>query len=367
MTSGTVPELASLLAVDELAELCARVTRPLGAALTIEDARGQRLVGAPIGVTSVTRDLRCAGVVIGRVIASGPTAEAAASIAVAAIELAARHAWTGQRASTASTASAALAGVAAARTTTAEGNERADRARASFLAMMSHELRTPLTSVMGYAELLLEGLAGPINPEQTEHLRTILGKSEQLLAVIGALLDVARASSGAPSDLTAVPLAPLVHDIVGRHVELAGRRGLRVQIDAAPLVAYGDRRQLRQLITNLLDNAIKFSRDGGVIDVRVGPGPLRADGGPTAAHVIVRDRGVGIPPEAMARIFDPFFQVDSSSTRTHGGAGIGLTVARAFAEAHGGRLWVEPTDGPGATFVVALPLDQAGQAGEAPR
>jgi signal transduction histidine kinase len=359
VTSGTVPELASLLAVDELTELCARITRPLGAALTIEDARGQRLVGAPIGVTSVTRDLRCGGVVIGRVMASGPTAESAASIAVAAIELAARHAWTGQRAST---ASAALAGVAAARTTTAEGNERADRARASFLAMMSHELRTPLTSVMGYAELLLEGLAGPINAEQTEHLRTILGKSEQLLAVIGALLDVARASSGAPSDLAAVPLAPLVHDIVGRHVELAGRRNLRVQIDAAPLVAYGDRRQLRQLITNLLDNAIKFSRDGGVIDVRVAPGPLRADGGPNAAHIVVRDRGVGIPPEAMGRIFDPFFQVDSSSTRSHGGAGIGLTVARAFAEAHGGRLWLEPTDGPGATFVVAVPLDHPGEA-----
>jgi signal transduction histidine kinase len=184
VTSGTVPELASLLAVDELTELCARITRPLGAALTIEDARGQRLVGAPIGVTSVTRDLRCGGVVIGRVMASGPTAESAASIAVAAIELAARHAWTGQRAST---ASAALAGVAAARTTTAEGNERADRARASFLSMMSHELRTPLTSVIGYSELLLEGLAGPVAAEQREHLHApSSARPEQLLQMISA-------------------------------------------------------------------------------------------------------------------------------------------------------------------------------------
>lgn len=332
MSDPATPELQRLLTAEELGNLCARLGPPLRASLAIEDHRGQRLSGGPIGVTAVTRDLRCAGHVVGRVVATGPGAEAAAAALVTSVELAAGHAWRAARAA-----------------------DPGDRARAAFLAMMSHELRTPLTSVMGYAELLLEGLAGPINDEQREHLQTILSKSEQLLGVIGALLDVARASSGAPSERGPVPLRPLVEEVVARATEGALRRGLRVHLAVAPLVVQGDRRQLRQLVANLVDNAVKFSHDGGDIEVRVERAP-ESDG--AAARIVVRDGGVGIAPDIVARVFEPFFQADSSSTRAHGGAGIGLTVARAFAEAHGGRLWVESTAGAGATFVAALPLAQ---------
>ncbi len=334
MSDLATPELQRLLTAEELDNLCTRLGPPLRAALAIEDARGNRLVGGPIGVTAVTRDLRCAGHVVGRVVATGPGAEAAAAAVVSAIELAAGHAWRAARL-----------------------GDPGDRARAAFLAMMSHELRTPLTSVMGYAELLLEGLAGPINDEQREHLQTILGKSEQLLGVIGALLDVARAASGGPIERALVPLQVLVEEVVGRAGEAAQRRGLRLHIAAAPLAVQGDRRQLRQLIANLVDNAMKFSHDGGDIEIRV-------ERDVDAARIVVRDAGVGIAADAIDRVFEPFFQADSSSTRAHGGAGIGLTVARAFVEAHGGRLWVESNAGAGATFIAALPLASA-EAGRA--
>ncbi|MEZ4368652.1 MAG: HAMP domain-containing sensor histidine kinase [Kofleriaceae bacterium] len=359
MISDGVLELRRLLSADELTELCDRLGPPLRATLAVEDLRGERLAGTPAGVTAVTRELACLGEPIGRVIAAGPGAEAAAAALASAIEIAAHHA---QGRVLASNTHAAAMDVNFAELTAQNQRlaaavarfEQAERARSTFLSTMSHELRTPLTSVMGYTEILLEGLAGPVTPEQLDHLRTIMSKAEQLLEVISAVLDVARASSGSVGgDRGEVDLGRLATEVLASFGESAGRRGLRLERALAPAIVRGDRRQLRQVLVHLVSNATKFSHDGGTVELEVVAG---AGGG---GRVRVRDHGVGISAEALPRVFEPFFQADSSSTRAHGGSGLGLTVARAFVEAHGGQLEVEATPGGGATFTVVLPGDPA--------
>ena len=239
-----------------------------------------------------------------------------------------------------------------------------DRIKSNFLATMSHELRTPLTSVIGYSEMLLEGLAGPITGEQRDYLTTILGKADQLLQLITAVLDMSKLEAGPASlDVTPVSVDEVVASVVASFAPPCKKRSIALETAiAAPLRVSGDRRQIRQVLWNLVSNAVKFTPDGGRIVVGVRLGPLAPEGVSTrpdnrlAAHVEVTDSGIGISGEQLPHIFEPFFQVDSSSTREYGGSGLGLTLAKAYVEAHGGRMWVDSTPGRGSTFVASFPV-----------
>jgi signal transduction histidine kinase len=218
--------------------------------------------------------------------------------------------------------------------------------------------------------MMVEGLAGPISPEQREYLSTILGKADQLLALITAVLDVASLESGQLAiDRSALSLAEVVASEVATIQPQAGRRGIAIQLDShGETTVVGDRRKIRQIVSSLLSNAVKFTPDRGRVGIAVRPGPLSPGDAcaPRAVQLVVSDSGIGISRDQVAKIFEPFFQVDSSSTRAFGGTGLGLTLAKAYVEAHGGRIWVDTAPGQGSTFTATFPLRSLDEQGAAP-
>jgi len=254
-----------------------------------------------------------------------------------------------------------------------ERMQEVDRLKSNFLATVSHELRTPLTSVIGYAEMLLEGLAGPLSREQRDYVQIIMEKGDQLLQLITGILDVSRMETGSLRVAREpVNLRELVESGIAALGPLARRKRLEI-LGGAPADAprvQGDREKIRQVLLNLLGNAVKFTPEGGRVEVTIEVGPMTpleelgahavalGSSGP-ARHLGVRmsiaDNGIGIAPESQGRIFEPFFQVDSSSTRAYGGTGLGLTLVKSYVEAHGGRVWVDSELGRGSAFTVTLP------------
>jgi signal transduction histidine kinase len=227
-----------------------------------------------------------------------------------------------------------------------------DRLKSNFLATMSHELRTPLTSVIGYSEMMLEGLGGPLTPEQKEYLGIIMEKGENLLQLITSILDISKIEAGRVRLLLAeADPAQLMRDAVATVLPLARKKGVRVACEAGELPRlHCDREKLRQCLVNLCQNAVKFTPAGGTITVAAAlePGERLA--------IRVQDTGIGIPAEHRERVFDVFYQVDGSSTREYGGAGLGLAIVKSFVEAHGGEVSVTSTPGSGSTFSVVLPI-----------
>lgn len=228
--------------------------------------------------------------------------------------------------------------------------EQANAAKARFLAMMSHELRTPLNAIGGYTELLQLGLRGPVTPEQVEDLARIRRNRDHLLSIITDILSFARADAGHLTlHMHDVPIAAVLADTqaaLGHQHEAAE---VRVLFDPVPagLLVRADRDKLQQVLLNLVTNAVRFTQPGGEVRVSIEP---RAD----RVALRVHDTGIGIPPEKLERIFEPFVQVDASLTRKVGGTGLGLAIARELTEAMGARLSVESTAGKGSTFVVDL-------------
>ncbi len=262
-----------------------------------------------------------------------------------------------------------------------EANERLqelDRLKSNFIATVSHELRTPLTSVIGYSEMLLEGMAGDLNGEQRGYVATILEKGESLLSLIGQVLDLSRIESGnvlvrkerfdvhKVLKLCETDVMPLVQK---RSINLE----ITVDSDVQPIVADADK--VRRIVTNLLGNAVKFTGEGGRIEVRADVcedlpvGSDRFDPFEPARNqylrLVVQDSGVGIPEDKLSRIFDAFYQVDNSSTREYGGTGLGLAIVRNFVHAHNGRIEVRSSVGEGSTFTVKLPYQAESPVGDA--
>ncbi len=359
-------ELARLVPTAELGELVTAIERALGGTLAIYDRRGQLLAGVA-DPAAVQRAIEHEGEPMARLAASGPNAEAAIALATETLGLLVHHAHAREL--------AAATHEEAMRVTFGELTEHnlrlqravsrleeLDRLKSNFLATMSHELRTPLTSVIGYAEMMAEGLAGAVSPEQHDYLTTILGKADQLLGLITSVLDVSSLESGQLAlERGQLSLADVVASEVATFQPQAGRRGIAIQLDAhGDSVVVGDRRKIRQVVSSLLSNAVKFTPDQGRVGVLVRPGPLAPgqDGdAPPAVQLVVSDSGIGISRDAVQKIFEPFFQADSSSTRAFGGTGLGLTLAKAYVEAHGGRIWVDTTPGAGSTFVCTFPLE----------
>jgi two-component system sensor histidine kinase BarA len=240
--------------------------------------------------------------------------------------------------------------------------QEADRVKSNFLATVSHELRTPLTSVIGYSEMLLEGIAGELNEEQREYVRTVMEKGDQLLVLITGILDISRMEAGqmkfekAPFELdevVGVALSTVAPNARRKKINLS----CDLPVDLPKVI--GDRDKVRQVVLNLLNNSIKFTPEGGTVAIRAEEGALSPNAsqpGVMGIRVLVQDSGIGVAPEYHQRVFDPFFQVDNSSTREYGGTGLGLSIVKRFIEAHGGNVWLESREGGGATFYFTLPL-----------
>jgi two-component system sensor histidine kinase BarA len=369
-------ELARLVPAGELDELVASIARALGGAVAIFDRSGRRLAG-PDEAGPPTVPFVHDGEELGALGATGPQAPAALTLAAEVLDVVVHHAHARDLA--AATHEEAMRLTFGELTEHNQRLRRAvarleelDRLKSNFLATMSHELRTPLTSVIGYTEMMVEGLAGPISPEQREYLSTILGKADQLLSLITAVLDVASLESGQLAlDRCALSLADVVASEVATIQPLAGRRGIAIQLEAqGETIVVGDRRKIRQIVSSLLSNAIKFTPDRGRVGIAVRAGPLAPGevNAPPAVQLVVTDSGIGISRDQVPKIFEPFFQVDSSSTRAFGGTGLGLTLAKAYVEAHGGRIWVDSSPGQGSTFTATFPIraqpEEGGERGD---
>ena len=229
--------------------------------------------------------------------------------------------------------------------------EQASRAKSEFLAVMSHELRTPLNAIAGYAELMELGVQGPVSSEQREALERIQRSQRQLLGMINQVLNYARLETGnVRYTLTDVPLDAILRAaeaLVFPQIQAKGLRYHYLGCDDRVTVR-ADSEKLQQILLNLLGNAVKFTDNGGEIEVGT---EAKAE----TITVHVRDTGVGIPPEKIALIFDPFVQVDSRYTRTRNGAGLGLAISRDLARGMHGDLTVESVVTSGSTFTLTMP------------
>jgi signal transduction histidine kinase len=235
-----------------------------------------------------------------------------------------------------------------------------DRLKSNFLATISHELRTPLTSIIGYSEMLVQGMAGALSPDQDEYVKTILDKGESLLALISSILDITQIEAGRVRlAFGACDVNDVVKQAVSSIAPQAQKKRLNLESRYAPGMGRAsiDREKVRQSVVNLLANSLKFTPEGGRVRVTVlpdaPPGLLAA--GRVAFAIMVEDTGIGIPRDQLERIFETFYQVDQSSTRQYGGAGLGLAIVKSFVEAHGGRVHVESEVGRYSRFLVAIP------------
>ncbi|MBK8013202.1 MAG: PocR ligand-binding domain-containing protein [Deltaproteobacteria bacterium] len=252
-----------------------------------------------------------------------------------------------------------------------------DRLKSNFLAMVSHELRTPLTSVIGYSEMLAEGLAGELTEEQKAYATTIRDKGESLLELIGSLLDMSKIEAGAMRlNLSDVEVGPLVEGAKSYVVPQAQRKSVELIVDVQPDLPRlrADREKLRQCLINLLGNSVKFTPSGGQIrlgaSVFVGARRMAVDDGrfgppdETFVRLDVSDTGIGIPADKLEAVFERFYQVDNSITREYGGTGLGLAIVKRFVEAHEGEVWLETREGVGTTFSLLIPIERTMEATE---
>ena len=228
-----------------------------------------------------------------------------------------------------------------------------DRLKDEFVALVSHELRTPLTSIRGYLELIREGKAGRTTKRQENFLDVMNRNSERLLRLVSDLLFVAQAESGKVTlELEALDLSAVARDAVDTTRPLAVKKAIALNlVTDDELRVSADRARLVQLLDNLLSNALKFTPEGGRVDV-----VLSAENG--HAVLEVADSGIGIPRAEQGRLFERFYRASTATAQAVPGTGLGLAIAKAIVEAHGGRIDVESDEGAGARFRVELPVRQ---------
>jgi signal transduction histidine kinase len=229
--------------------------------------------------------------------------------------------------------------------------EAASQHKSEFLANMSHELRTPMNAILGFSEVLSEGMFGEINDKQAEYLRDILDSGRHLLSLINDILDLSKIEAGRMElEPTDFDLLSAIDNALTLVRERAGRRGIALgrEVDERVGMIRGDERKVKQVLLNLLSNALKFTPEGGRIDVRAAV----SDG---MAEVSIADTGVGIAPEDQEAVFEEFRQVGTADKKVEG-TGLGLTLSRKFIELHGGRISVKSQLGEGSTFTFALPM-----------
>ncbi|MEW6326806.1 MAG: response regulator [Thermodesulfobacteriota bacterium] len=237
-----------------------------------------------------------------------------------------------------------------------------DKLKSTFLANMSHELRTPMNAIIGYTDLLIDGVDGPINEEQQKSLKKIAGNSRYLLQLINDVLDISKIESGKielePKELD---LKWLIESVIPTFEPLIEQKGLTLayHIDEGLPLAYGDEDTIRQVLINLLSNAVKFTPKGGItITARPSGRGIKPGEEPIFAEVCVEDTGIGIKEEDLGTIFDKFVQVDRTTVRPYEGTGLGLSIARGLVALHKGMIWATSKYGEGSKFYFTIPLNK---------
>jgi signal transduction histidine kinase len=229
--------------------------------------------------------------------------------------------------------------------------ETANRHKSEFLANMSHELRTPLNAIIGFSEVLRQQMFGAINPKQGEYLEDIQTSGQHLLSLINDILDLSKVEAGKMElQLSRFSLHAALGSVLLMVRERAAGRGiaLRTELDPAIDQLEADERKVKQVVLNLLTNAVKFTPSGGAVTLETKP-----DG--AGVLISVRDTGVGIAPADQARVFEEFTQAGAGAASGQEGTGLGLALSRRLVELHGGRIWVESELGKGSTFSFTLP------------
>ena len=231
-----------------------------------------------------------------------------------------------------------------------------DRLKAAFVSVASHELKTPINVILGYLTLLTDGIYGPIPDEQRGVLATVERQAKTLSRLVQHLLDVSRFEAGvARLELRPVVLRPILHEAEQAHAVLARQRGVAFRTVFAselPDVVTWDADRMREVLDNLLTNAVKFTSAGGTVELAAAPDRRRA---PPSIRITVRDSGVGIAAEQLPRVFEKFYQADNQDGASAKGTGLGLSIVKEIVEAHGGTITVDSTPGVGTLFTVVLP------------
>jgi PAS domain S-box-containing protein len=254
--------------------------------------------------------------------------------------------------------------------------EEASRMKSEFLANMSHELRTPLNSIIGFSEVLRDGLVGELTDKQRKFIGDIFGSGQHLLSLINDILDLSKVEAGKMMlDLEPISISALLANASSIVRETAAAHHVRMDIDVAEELGaiQADTRKVKQIVYNLLSNAVKFTAEGGHVILRASRVPLAAVGQHSGAwtgrsfpmgdsvfaeflQISVTDSGIGISPEGLEQLFKPFSQIDSGLARKFEGTGLGLAMVKLLAELHGGAVAVESAVGEGSCFTVWLPL-----------
>jgi PAS domain S-box-containing protein len=228
-----------------------------------------------------------------------------------------------------------------------------EEAKDRFLANMSHELRTPLNGIIGFAEFLVDGKPGSVNPKQKEYLEDILNSGKHLLVLINDVLDLAKVGAGKmelkPEKFS---LRKAIEEACAVTTPIVQKKGIRLEVNVAPELGYVtlDQQKFKQVLYNLLSNAIKFNPHGGKVEIRVAMHDAHR------FKLSVQDAGIGIKKEDLRRLFKEFEQLESGASCHHEGTGLGLALTRKIVELQGGTIGVESEIGQGSLFTVVLPL-----------
>ena len=232
--------------------------------------------------------------------------------------------------------------------------QAADRAKGDFLAVMSHEIRTPMNAIIGVADLAYDAAT---TDEQRELLRTLRTNADELMTLINEVLDSSKIEAG---QMAIAEERCFISDVLDGVAESMSARAHQKDVELTddiatdvPVMVMGDAQRLRQIVANFVSNAVKFTHAGSVV---IGAEVARASASDLTVHFTVRDTGVGIPADALPRVFERFYQVDSSMRRAYGGTGLGLSISKSLAEMMGGRVWAESVPGAGSTFHLELPF-----------
>jgi signal transduction histidine kinase len=228
--------------------------------------------------------------------------------------------------------------------------QEANRMKSQFLANMSHELRTPLNSIIGYTQLVINGTYGALNDTQRDRLEKVIRNGHNLLGLINDVIDLNRIETGRFTlERHPVDTYALLTSVLDTIAPMATLKGLQItrDFDAVPPI-FADEQRIRQIITNIVANAVKFTHEGGVT--------VRARPEDNMVRFEISDTGIGIAPEQYEMVFTEFEQLDNSPTREYEGSGLGMAITKRLVEKHGGRIWLESAPSQGTTFYVTVPV-----------
>ncbi|MHC1576201.1 MAG: sensor histidine kinase, partial [Methanosarcinaceae archaeon] len=230
--------------------------------------------------------------------------------------------------------------------------EEANRTKSEFLAVMSHELRTPLNAVIGFSDVLLDETFGPLNEKQRKYVNNISTSGTHLLVLISEILDLSKVDAGRMElSKETIDVPDSMTNIRNMVSHLATMKNISINTTFEPqdITLYVDPVKFKQILYNLVSNAIKFTHDGGTVS-------LKAEHTGNMIQLSVTDTGIGISKEDQSKVFDPFTQADSSISREYQGTGLGLSIVKKFVELHGGEIWVESELGVGSRFTFTIPI-----------